>query len=244
MNLRMPQNINHGNPDNFRKMILLSLIFHIVALIIIFISIPSSSRRVTFGPVYSVQLVGSEAAITRESKRLSDFTEEKVEPRPTTIKRKPEGLAPEPIKKEEPEKLDVLKALEALKQKEIASRTEDTAVTDSEDGISATGGPASPGQTSDQRNEYYATIWSKVKGNWALPQALMPADNVEAIIAVKISRGGTVENIYFEKRSGNRYFDDSALNAVKKSLPFPPLPSYIAGSYIEIGIRFHSTELR
>jgi TonB family protein len=48
----------------------------------------------------------------------------------------------------------------------------------------------------------------------------------------------------FEKRSGNRFFDDSTLRAVKKSSPFPPLPSWIMDSSIEIGIRFHSAELR
>ena len=72
----------------------------------------------------------------------------------------------------------------------------------------------------------------------------MPKENIETIIDVKISRSGAVEHIGFEQRSGNRYFDDSALRAVKKSSPFPPLPYWIMESNIEIGIRFHSTELR
>jgi TonB family protein len=77
-----------------------------------------------------------------------------------------------------------------------------------------------------------------------MPQALMPKENIETIIDVKISRSGTLEYVGFEKRSGNRYFDDSALRAVKKSSPFPPLPYWIMDKNIEIGIRFHSEELR
>ena len=77
-----------------------------------------------------------------------------------------------------------------------------------------------------------------------MPQALMPKENIETIIDVKISRSGALENMGFEKRSGNRYFDDSALRAVKKSSPFPPLPYWIMDKSIEIGIRFHSEELR
>ena len=77
-----------------------------------------------------------------------------------------------------------------------------------------------------------------------MPQELMPKENIETIINVKILRSGALEYMGFEKRSGNRYFDDSALRAVKKSSPFPPLPSWIMDSSIEIGIRFHSAELR
>ena len=77
-----------------------------------------------------------------------------------------------------------------------------------------------------------------------MPQALMPKENIETIIDVKISRSGALEHMGFEKRSGNRYFDDSALRAVKKSSPFPPLPYWIMDNSIEIGIRFHSAELR
>ena len=47
-----------------------------------------------------------------------------------------------------------------------------------------------------------------------------------------------------EKRSGNRYFDESALRTVKKANPLPPLPEELRESSIEIGIRFHSAELK
>ena len=53
-----------------------------------------------------------------------------------------------------------------------------------------------------------------------------------------------LEYIGFEKRSGNSYFDESALRAVKKSVPFPPLTGWVTSRSIEIGIRFHSSELR
>jgi TonB family protein len=72
----------------------------------------------------------------------------------------------------------------------------------------------------------------------------LPEKDIITIIYVKISRSGALERADFEKRSGNRYFDDSALRAVKKSNPFPPLPYWITDKSIEIGIRFHSAELR
>lgn len=77
-----------------------------------------------------------------------------------------------------------------------------------------------------------------------MPQSLMPAKDITTIVAVKIARSGALEYAGFEKRSGNSYFDDSALRAVKNHIPFPPLPSWVRDSSIEIGIRFHSAELQ
>jgi len=38
--------------------------------------------------------------------------------------------------------------------------------------------------------------------------------------------------------------DDSAMKAVQKSIPFPPFPEGMMDNYIEIGIRFPSSDLR
>jgi len=51
-------------------------------------------------------------------------------------------------------------------------------------------------------------------------------------------------DIYLEKRSGNTYFDNSALRAVTKSNPLPSLPEWFRESSLDVGIRFHSSELR
>jgi TonB family protein len=110
--------------------------------------------------------------------------------------------------------------------------------------------PAAPGtsaaavESQSRQNDYNRFVWSKVKKNWTMPAALMPKNNVEAIIEVRIAQSGAVEYIGFEKHSGNRYFDESALRAVKKSIPFPPLSGWVPNRSIEIGIRFHSAELR
>jgi TonB family protein len=90
---------------------------------------------------------------------------------------------------------------------------------------------------------YYAEIWARIRGQWSMPQGILPKGNVETIINVRILRNGAVVDIVFEKKSGNQYFDDSAVRAIKKASPLPPLPSWIQGSDIEIGIRFRSDEL-
>ena len=64
------------------------------------------------------------------------------------------------------------------------------------------------------------------------------------MIQARILRSGAVSDVSFEKRSGNRFFDDSAMKAVRKASPLPPLPEWIRDSSIEIGIRFHSSDFR
>jgi TonB family protein len=53
-----------------------------------------------------------------------------------------------------------------------------------------------------------------------------------------------IADINFEKRSGSTYFDESALKAIKKASPLPSLPEWIRDSSIEVGIRFHSSDLK
>jgi TolA protein len=100
------------------------------------------------------------------------------------------------------------------------------------------------GNTASLMNQYYAQIWSKVRQNWALPQSILADKNLEAILDVRVLRNGQVTQISFEKRSGNSFFDQSAYRAIKKSDPFPPLPSWIQDSSVDLGIRFHSADYR
>ncbi|MBN1474578.1 MAG: TonB C-terminal domain-containing protein [Syntrophaceae bacterium] len=245
MKFRTPQNVQINSDNKFHKMIYLSLILHFVVISLVFVSIPSSPRRITFGPVYSVQLVGSDVALGRESSSLGEYVEDTQTSTSSIIKREVAGLDSAPIKKEDTNKLKIEKAIESIKQKEISQDEEKSAANTANSSVSAsTGAVGVSGQSASQRNEYIALIQTRVKRNWTLPAALMPKDNVETIIEVKISRAGALEHIGFEKSSGNKYFDDSALNAVKKSAPFPPFPAYISGNHIDMGIRFHSNELR
>jgi len=91
---------------------------------------------------------------------------------------------------------------------------------------------------------YHAEIWDLIRRNWAYSPALDqgPA-NPEAVIIVKIMRNGEIRDMWFEERSGSRYFDDSCLKAVKKSNPLPPLPDGFLKPFHEVGFRFNPSEL-
>ena len=239
MTPRTFNNGNRGNNGNIHNMIFLSLVIHLIVITIILISIPTASRHLTFGQAYSVQLVDSEFMLpVNNSSLLKDILQPNEATNSIIIKRKITSIASTPVKNQEMKRLNIEKAVSAIRQNQrdnqkstaVASAARPVKISDSE--------------VDAQTKEYIGFVWSRVKKNWTMPQALMPKENIETIIDVRISRSGALEHMGFEKRSGNRYFDDSALRAVKKSSPFPPLPSWIMDSSIEIGIRFHSAELR
>ncbi|MEW6615271.1 MAG: TonB family protein [Thermodesulfobacteriota bacterium] len=106
------------------------------------------------------------------------------------------------------------------------------------------GGVIASGITGLRFKIYYTIIWGKIKESWVLPEGLIKnKEGLEAVISFKILRDGEIKDIKFEKTSGNAYFDKSVLRAVEKANPLPSLPVEHKGGYLDIGVRFHSSEL-
>jgi colicin import membrane protein len=255
-------------------MILVSLLFHCVALALLFFSPSFPSPKLTFGPVYTVSLVSSPATALEQKKSSSSALMKelmKAERPEAVLKKQVEPAQAIPIRSLETPKrqdLDVEKAkIERAKEdirKKVASTaaagkqpaakdvperpatTETTGKPDkTEKGEKRAGGASQPGdaEMDAQMRSYYASIWSRIKGVWALPQGILPGEVLETVIDVTILRSGAVAEVTFEKKSGNRYFDESALKAVRKASPLPPLPAWISDSSIAVGIRFHSLQM-
>ncbi|HNY95320.1 MAG TPA: energy transducer TonB [Smithellaceae bacterium] len=229
-----------GKNSGAGNMFLASLFLHLMVIAAVFATVPGSSKQLTFGAPYSVALVGPDVleSSKEDVPKPKDLLQSGASTGPVILKRDI-GASPSSfvMKKDDSGKPDIEKAIRALEQKE-------TAAGQSKDSPAASTSPIAAAANSSQLNEYSRHVWSKVKRNWSLPAALMPKNNVEAVIEVRIAKSGAVEHIGFEKRSGNSYFDESALRAVKKSTPFPPLGGWTSGRTVEIGIRFHSAELR
>jgi colicin import membrane protein len=102
-------------------------------------------------------------------------------------------------------------------------------------GTRSGGGP----RTLEAIKIYQAEIQYRIQKNWAFSQQLAGHSlELEAVLAIKIMRNGDIEDIWFDKRSGNNYLDDSAYKALVKSNPLPPLPSEYNGAYYKIGLIF------
>jgi colicin import membrane protein len=235
-----------GKEPGFHKMIFLSVIIHLIVITVVLVSVPTTARHLTFGPVYSVQLVGPEVALSRnrESSLTKEIEKSNEAASSIIFKREISRLAATPVKKEETNRLNIEKAISAIKQKELANLEKSASAKSSGSATSASGAKIPESEINSQTQEYIGIVWSKIQKNWTLPPTLIPKENIETIISVRIARSGALEFINVEKHSGNSYFDDAALKTVRKSSPFPPFPNRLTDSSIEIGIRFHPSQFR
>jgi len=90
-------------------------------------------------------------------------------------------------------------------------------------------------------NKYYGIIWSKIKEEWTIPENLLKEKemvDIETIIVLIIGRDGKIQKSWFEKKSGNAVYDQSAMRAIMKAEPFPPFPRELSEKTLEIGYRF------
>lgn len=103
-------------------------------------------------------------------------------------------------------------------------------------------GSASGGSSAleSRLNDYYSMIWAKIKKEWTLPGDLPKGKkDLETVIVIIVEKDGKVQKSWFEKRSGNTPYDQSAMRAIKKADPLPPIPKEFSDESFEIGIRFH-----
>lgn len=246
-----------GERVRLKGMIFISLLFHAAVLSLLFFAPSLPSPKLTFGPVYTVALVTSPGK-TVEKKSIAAATKELMDAgrSEAVLKKRVETEPVIPIRSIESRKKQdqtLEKAMDEIRKraaaKDPAPKPQTKGGSEAKSAPDAKAGPASPLPAGDadvnaKINAYYAMIWSRIKSGWALPQGILPGDALETVIDLTILRSGTVTEINFEKRSGNRFFDDSAMKAVRKATPFPPIPAGLGEASLAVGIRFHSSEFK
>ncbi|MDL2122141.1 MAG: TonB C-terminal domain-containing protein [Deltaproteobacteria bacterium] len=92
---------------------------------------------------------------------------------------------------------------------------------------------------------YKAEIPYHIEKNWAFSEQLSGGHtDLVAVVVIKIMQNGEIKDIWFEKKSGDSYFDESAFKAVKKSDPLPELPKEYLKPYYNIGLIFTPSGLK
>jgi len=86
---------------------------------------------------------------------------------------------------------------------------------------------------------YRVEIASRVQKHWAFFSSIAGEQaNLVVELAFNVLPDGTITDIWFDRRSGNRYLDDSAERAVRKSDPVGPHPESLSLPYVTVGLRF------
>lgn len=142
-------------------------------------------------------------------------------------------------KKNEAKQREKDKLLDELRA-EIADYGEANKSVDVGTGAQQVSANASEGLSSEifdlQFKSYYNKVGSKIQSLWIYPGNTKR--DLLTLITIKINKQGVLIDYWIEKKSKDPLFDKSALRAVEKAAPLPPLPADYNEDSIEIGLRF------
>ena len=91
----------------------------------------------------------------------------------------------------------------------------------------------------DAINMYRLDIAYQIEKKWAFSdQVAGEHEELEALVVIRVVPDGRVNKIWFEKKSGNNYMDESAMRAILKISPFPPHPKIISQAFVDVALKF------
>jgi colicin import membrane protein len=230
------------------------------------------NKREIFTPVYNVNLVGGPPRLAPPAPPAAKPTPKpkakptakpvakpkpapKPQPKKEAIATKKEAVKPKRLerKKTEPQvdqSKELEKRIKRLQTKVAEERAVESAISRLESRVQARsgGGGAGPAGGGSKLSAafqlYYTNLRAQVHRNWVLPEnAGNKLRGLEAIIVIRIRRNGHLERAWLEKSSGNSRLDSSALRAVERAAPFPPLPPESRERVHEVGFRFRPEDI-
>lgn len=141
----------------------------------------------------------------------------------------------------------IAEAIDRLKNKVAIGRQEPqtgTGVTSPSTGVQGSYGAVGKRELG-LMDIYRAQISYSIEKNWAFSKQLAEGrTDLAAVVVIRIMRNGEIKDVWFEKKSGNTYFDESAHKAVMKSDPLPMLPKGYLRPYYNLGLIFTPSGLR
>ena len=223
---------------SLQKITALSLAIHISFLCVALLLLRQSNKHVMPSP-YVVTLV-SPAALKGKT---MDIRESKGLSKPLKDTSVVEAVPKQDMKKEDLKKRD--KKMEKVVEERIAAiaakkkvermvklRSEISLKASGNTGKSTSGLSSVKGEKGSLFDEYYGKISEEIHQQWNWPAA--GQKDLEAIIAIRIMKDGTISIQKIEKSSGNSFFDKWAIRALRKASPLSPPPYEM-----EMGVRFY-----
>jgi len=258
--------VNLSSDDSIKKFVIFSFLFHLFLFSLLFHSWNTGQKKIFYTPVYTVSLTSpgmlglkkkdkmAKKAI-KHVKRRKAGVEKKVEKNIIAVKKEEKIESLRPIQgvaakgkgvaeggfvhlEEKIRRMRRERALEELKKRIRQRRTSEG----KHIFMIRHTGKVSEGTLDLAFKQYYNIIWRRIKQVWVLPSDLFPDKGLETILALRIAKDGKIEKVWMEKSSKNPFLDESALRAIKKIDPLPPLPEGMGKNYLEVGIRFRPSE--
>lgn len=92
-------------------------------------------------------------------------------------------------------------------------------------------------------SQYQANIAGRLHQFWALPDIKPWDSDLTAVVIIVISQNGQIISHSFEKRSGDRVFDQFVSRTIQDANPLPPIPGALKRQQYTIGLHFKPGEI-
>ncbi len=240
--------INHGN--FFYKTVVFSAGIHLLFLFVLMYGNLLPSRSIDYNPVYTVNLVSS----VPETNSGEHAVKAEKAPQPVHIEPpQPAQRMILPIEQKTPSKNELISAIKhinsELKQQQLltaiqeAVKGSNTSPTTNAKQITGGSGGSSGLPSGRAAEEYYSILWQRIHDAWLIPSSMAASSyGYETVVTLTIEKDGTITDLDIEKSSGNIYFDQTAIRAIKRASPLPPFPPSWLQKDINIGIKFSCKE--
>jgi colicin import membrane protein len=86
--------------------------------------------------------------------------------------------------------------------------------------------------------QYYAALSNRLLQFWALPEYMQKQADLQATVVITINQNGTIADMFFENRSGDRVYDQFVRKTITEADPLPPIPPALKKQRLEIGLVF------
>jgi len=208
-----------------KKAFLISVVFHLLLFMLMFIAASFAAPMKPPQKIYSVKILP--APTQPETTPAVDEKIKEPEPEEQPPKRK---IFPHPASQKKPKPKKQPKPKQETKQETKKRPTKN--LTQGAASIMIEG--------KDFADDFYLNlIITKIANNWLNP--LRGGRKISCIIYFRIHRNGEVSNIKVEKKSGNSLFDQSAQRAVMAATPLPTLPESYTGDHLGVHFEFEHT---
>ena len=249
--------------ESWYKMLIISVVFHIVLFAAFSISLPTKGKRIAFSDSITVGLspgIGGPGG-GGGSTRTKEMGKGHVKPAPPDKSKKVHHVKEktQPTRKE-----DATRSITTPKKDKKPSRQELDRLNNVLSGLKQSSGPlyvsrggkggpggggpggggpggggGGSGRMLDPATQrYLEEVWNKINDTWKMPGMASYKKNIDALVAVTVRKDGRITDIQFEKKSGNRIFDESINRVLRMVDPLPPLPESLGDGPIELVFPF------
>lgn len=106
-------------------------------------------------------------------------------------------------------------------------------------------GPARSSGTSSGRrradaitNQYGALLMTRISSYWKIPEMLKRSRNLKSMVALTIRRDGSIADMRIVQKSGDPFFDQSVMKALRSAAPMPRFPALITEPSLDFDVVF------